>query len=559
MGDTMATVPAVQPPQKLVRAPDPWQYRAQVVGEIATWQPPLGSHDVDIRPGFHLNRARARDLALSNPYAANSAEVIRDAVVGKKFGLAFAPNLKMLGVDPTSSEGEAWVADIEAEWEAYAEGITFDADVTRKSSFTLLMHIVQVGLHVDGEVLGLIRAKPGQMGYLTALQLIEPERLDDLDHSRLSGQNGNEVRYGIERDATGEPIAYHIRDAHPSEARWSSTGKLAEVRRIERFGPNGRPQVLHLFDETRPNMTRGVSREMLSTLKANKMLATYADAELSRQIQSASWAAVIESELNYEEVRQILNQDGANGFDNNLTAALTQHMSHVAGYYQEAGLRYNGSKIVHLVPGEQLKIVQSNIQGAQFEKFERAFLRQLSAGLGVSYEELARDFSDLSYAAARMSIRTIWNRYLRIRAMLCSKFAMPFFSAWLEEALLTKRMPVIGKLKANEASWSQWKHHVCQGAFVSWGMPIIDPVKEYTGKAIALALGLTTMQAEAAAEGRDWADDLEQRSREAKRREALDLNPGGVDPSLTIGGKGSGNSKQGNQQEARQARSDGPG
>jgi lambda family phage portal protein len=542
-------------------APTAWDYRANLVGEIATWQPPLTSADNDIRHGFELTKARARDLALSNPYAANSVEILRDAVVGKKFMLALAPHAPSLGV--TEDEAEEWSNEVEAEWNLYAEGLTHDADATRKSSFTFLMHQVMVGLHVDGEALGLVISKEGQKGYRTCLQLIEPERLDNYNQMQQYQTGINQVRFGVERDEVGEAIAYNIREVHPHETIWSSPAAQYKVKRVERYTDTGRPNALHLFDAPRPNMSRGVSVAMAASLKNMKMLSTFTDAELSRQIQSASWAAVIETEMDYEQAMRVLSQGGVDFSKGNpLTQAAAQHFQEIAPYYQNAGIRYNGAKVAHLLPGEKLQIVQSALQGAQYDQFEKAVLRQLAAGLNVSYESLARDYSGMSYSAARQSMQDIWMRYLRIRQLLTQGFAMPYFSAWLEEAIIRRKVPMLGKqFKPTERGYRLAKHALCQGEFISWGKPIIDPVKERTGQGIALALGLTTMRDEAGAEGDDWLANLKQRSREAKARAALDLNPTGIDPTLVVGGNakspndGSSGGKTGNAQEGRQAKS----
>ncbi|MGE3917881.1 MAG: phage portal protein, partial [Hyphomicrobiaceae bacterium] len=269
-----------------VHVPNPWDYRAQVVGEIACWQPPLVSADRDIEPGFELAKARGRDLALTNPFVANSAEVTRDAIIGRNFALALSPDADFLGV--SAEAADEWQRLVEAEWYRYAEGFTFDVDATRKSTFTFLMHQVQIGMHIDGEVLAIVRAKEGPVGYMTCLQLVEPERLDRHQEQAFKGKDGREVRFGVERDDVGEPVAYHILDGHPSDMRWRRPGASEQARRIERYGENYRPQVLHVFDETRPQMTRGVSNAILATAKASKMLSIFSEAELSRQIQSAS-------------------------------------------------------------------------------------------------------------------------------------------------------------------------------------------------------------------------------------------------------------------------------
>jgi len=539
----------------VMSAPNPWDYRAQIVGEIGGWQPPLVSADRDVMPGFELTKARGRDLQLTDPFVANSGEVLRDAVVGRQFSLALTPAYKLLGA--SIEEAEEWQQIAEADWSMYADGPTFDADATRKSTWTFLMHQVELGLHVDGEALGIVRAKEGAYGYLTCLQLIEPERLDRRQDQQRRLSNGNEIRFGVERDEYGEPIAYHIMDAHPTDVRWTGPGQQDKTRRIERY-VDGRAQVLHVFDEMRPQMTRGASVAMLTSIKRSKMLSTYSEAELSRQIQSASYAAVIETELPYEQAMKVA---GATGFEheNGLTAAAIAHLRAIAPYHHDLGMRYNGSRVLHLLPNEKLKIVNGQLQGGQLEMFERTFLRQLAAGLNVSYEELSRDFSGLTYASGRLSMELIWRRYYRLRAMLVAKLCMPFVAAWMEEAVKTKRIPMLGKEKPTDEGWRRARHAMCIGDFVSWGAPIIDPVKEYTGKGLALSYGFTTLRDEVAAEGGDYLANLEQRSRETKTRERLGLNPGGIDPTLSPGGKAAGNQKSGNPQEGRKARKDGPG
>ena len=546
-----------------VRVPNPWDYRAQVTGEIAAWAPPLMSADRDAMPGFELNKARARDLVMSNPFAVNAAEISRDAIVGRNFALALDPDWEHVGA--SAEAAEEWQRIVEAEWRRYAEGFTFDVDATRKCTFTFLMHQVQFGMHVDGEVLAAVRAKTGETGYVTCLQLIEPERLDRM-HNKQRTPDHNEIRLGVERDEYGEPIAYWILNGHRSDAVWSQPGAsaYAQVQRFER-SINGRPSILHVFDEPRPQMTRGVSLPMLTTLRSMKMLQTFGEAELSRQIQSASYAAVIESEMDYEKAMRLLGTIGGGADVNALTQATYAHMAEVAQYHQSAGLQYNGSKVVHLVPGEKLNIVRGEIQGGQLEMFERAYMRQLAAGLNVSYEELTRDYSNLSYAGGRLGMVNMWRRYYRQRSMLVSKFAMPFVGAWMEEAVMTKRIPMLGKFKPTAEGWKLAKHALVRGDFISWGEPIIDPVKEYTGKGLAMAYGLTTLRDEVASEGGDWRLVLQQRERETKMREKLGLNPGGVDPTLAPGGgstkpeDGGENGKAGNAQEGRKARSDGPG
>jgi lambda family phage portal protein len=537
---------------KDVRAPNPWDHRTMVTGEMASWRPPLTSWDNDIRPGFEVNRARARELALTNPYVANAVETKRDAIIGKKFSLVLLPNAEYLGVD--EDDADAWATEAEAEWNRYAESITFDVDAKRTSTFTFLMHQVQEGMHTDGEVLGIVAWSEGPLGYGTCLQLIEPERLDDKNEQEGTGA---ETRYGIERNEHGAPIAYHIKDAHDADMMWSGPGKATKVTRYARYGRHGRPAVMHCYDEARPGQTRGISRDMLSSLKQAKMLAVFSEAELSRSIMSASWAAVIQTDMQYDQAMNVLGATGGDKYANNLTKASADYLKEIAPYYNKLGLQYNGARVAHLMPGDKLQIVQSQIAGVQHEAFEKAFLKQMAAGLGVSYEELSRDFSGMSYAAARQASEVVWRRYLRLRAMLNQKFCMQFVSAWMEEAITSGRLRMLGKkFEATRQGFAQARYGLCVGEFISWGRPVIDPVKETTGAHMRMVLGLSTLRSEAATTGDDFMTLIRQRAREATERAKYPiLNPGGTDPSLVIGGKAPGSDGA----KGKAARKDGPG
>ena len=68
-----------------------------------------------------------------------------------------------------------------------------------------------------------------------------------------------------------------------------------------------------------------------------------------------------------------------------------------------------------------------------FSALEQALLRYIAAGLGVSYEQLSRDYSKVSYSSARahppMSRGAIlWGR----RKFIASRLAAQMFSCWLE-------------------------------------------------------------------------------------------------------------------------------
>lgn len=514
-------------------SPDPWNNGTRFAQDLLNWQPPLNSADADFKRGWQSDRARARELSWRDPYGLNSVTITQDALVGKHFRLSLKPDADALGVDDTTAH--TWAQMMERDWRRYAEGVTFDADAKRQNTFTLQMRTVVGAFHMDGEALGIVQAKEGHAGYTTCLQLIEAERLTDPTDV---ASRSKRIRHGIESDDMGEPIAYHIRKRHPSDAGWvDGVGLASQVERVPRSTSWGRPIVLHLYDEPRPAMSRGVAR-FVAVARQMKQLATYSEAELERNIIQASFGAVIESQLDYEEAMALLGAKGGSTFGNNLTDAAMDHLKTVAPFYKEVGLKVGGSRVVNLIPGESVKLLQPQGMATDYEKFEAATLRQLAAGLNVPYESLARNFSDTSYSAARMSLADIWRSFLTRREMISQKFAMPFVSAWMEECLVTGRQSLPNGKLATLEEFCKLRHALVRGGFISWTKPLIDPVKERTAQQMGMALGLTTMEAEAAADGDDWDELLMQRKREKERRKELKLDPEDLDPTLMFSGAG---------------------
>lgn len=502
---------------------DPWSEGTRFASELMQWSPTLANAERDWERDWYTQKARARELASRDPYALNSIKISQDALIGKHFRLSLKPNYRRLGVDhPTARE---WAQLIEQEWRSYAESITFDADARRMNTFTFLMRTVVGSLKADGEAVAVIKSKPGHAGYLTCMSILEPERLQDPQVPNIN------VRNGIERDDEGEPIAYHILKRYPGDWRDVRIGEPNRTERVKRWNEWGRPIVLHLYDDARPNMARGVSG-FLAVAQQMKMLSTYSRAELERNIIQASIGAVIETDLNYDEAMRVVGAEGRERFGNSLTAAAIDHMRRIAPWHETLGFKINGSRAAHLVPGEKVHLLQPTGMAGNYEQFETAMLRQFAAGLDVPYESLARNFSDTSYSAARMSLADIWRSYLTSREMICQKFAMPFFAAWLEEAVVTKRVPMPSGKFGTLDEYLAARHDLTRGRFISWTKPLIDPVKERTAQQMGLWMGLTTAEEEVSADGEDYLEILEQRAFEVSERERLGLNPLDYDPTL---------------------------
>jgi lambda family phage portal protein len=482
--------------------------------EIALWRPPLSSADGNTLWDADTLKARARDLGRNNPYADNAVRIRRASVIGRGLRLSLKPDHVTLGI--SFEAASEWANAVERRWELYANSPARHADARRLQTFNELLQTAEACFYLDGEALGALEWKRSPNSpFRTCLHLIDADRLENPN----GAPDGQKLRGGIERDAYGEPVAYHIRNRHRGDGLIGAVSDgWARVRRQTAWG---RPLILHYYDHHRPDLTRGVTR-FASVLRPMKMLAAYDDIELSRAMIQASYAAVIKTQLDYEKAATVMGADALTGFgDNPLVGASLGYMSTIAEFHREAGLTFNGARIPHLLPNEDLEVIQSNAPNSNFADYENAFLRKFSAGLGVDFCELAKNYSEVNYSSLRGAHADIWRHYMCARQAMADGFAWPFFGAWLEEAIDIGEL----SLPAGVTDFYAAKDALCRGRWIGWGKPLIDPLKERKAQEVGLNLGVETLESICAEQGQDWEEVVEQRARERDRMAALGLSP----------------------------------
>lgn len=497
--------------------------------EISMWRPRLASADKAVLKDGATIRARARDLVRNNVHAKNAVRMVRDSVSGSGLKLALNIDWRTLGLKDIEAAAE-WQDHVTRLWEAWAESSEFEADARRQLTFSQLFALADITDFVDGESLAIIEMKQGFGEYLTCLNLVDIDRLSNPQGMMDSGS----LRGGITRDAYGEALAYHIREGHPADVglglnsfTWKTVPRVTEW---------GRPIVLHSFDHGRPEQTRGVS-EFAAAITPMKMLQQYEDTELQSAIVQAAYAAVIKTELDWTSAMQVLGAQvrggSAGGADNPMINMVTAHLTNAAKFYEGQDITWQGSKIPHLMPNESLEVIRSTHPNSNFDNFENNFIRKFAAGLGVEAHELSKNYKDVNYSAARAALLAVWRTYRTRRNRRCSQFAMPFFNAWLEEAV------AIGAVQLPDGvpDYLAAKPYLVKGTFIAWGKPMVDPYKERQAQNLGMQMGVETMQEIAAEEGQNWRDNLDQIAYERQYRQKLgipDPSTPGIDPAMMV-------------------------
>jgi lambda family phage portal protein len=532
-GNTV-TVPAV-PAGDL--AMGPFEAADRLDSSIALWSSPLKSIDAEILPEKPVIDGRARDMLRNDAYIQGGSNLHKDNIVGSHYLLNSRPSSKVvLGAVDDVWEDE-FQSEVEEKWELYSDSSDNWIDATRSNNFTQLVRL-GVGVHfAAGEMLSTVEyIKDDGSPFNTAIQFVD---LDRLSTSPLS-RNDADVREGIRFNKRGAPVAYQIRTQHPSDygPMFGTLGyQLPQWKEVALRKPWGRLQVIHLFETLRPDQSRGLT-DLVTALKATKIGHTWRDLNVQHAVTQAMYAAAITSELPSEQVFSALG-GGALTADKTqelVTNYATGYLSSVAQYAgTNRGLQIDGVKIPHLYPGTKLELLSPGKSGLQPE-FESSLLRYIAASMGVSYEQLSRDYTKTNYSSARAAMNETWKFMQARKKMIADKFATICYRLWLEEAINKNEISAIPKRRAGILYTNDRLNlkfdaiSKCDWIGASRGQ--IDEYKETQAAVLRITSGLSTAEDELARLGKDWRKVYRQLKREMALRETLGLMFTGTDPAV---------------------------
>lgn len=485
--------------------------------EVALWQPHMGSADSALLPGKEMADARMHDALRNDSYVAGGRALHQDNIVGSIFLLNAKPETKVLW----GREDEVWETEyqeeVETKFTLSAESPDCWLDATRMNSLTAQVRLV-VGVYVAaGEVLAVSEwLRDASRPFKTAAHLIETERLSDPMDSFLSWDSRRRLRGGVEKDAMGVPLRYHIRQSaiddwsNPNHNKW----KAVPARK-----PWGRQTVFHAFEQTRVEQSRGVSA-MVAALKEMRMTKDFRSMVLQNAIVNATYAASIESDLPSEAAFAAI---GANS-ESPITKVLSDYLSAIESYSSGAKhLKMGGVKIPHLLPGSHLKLRPAGQGGPLGTEFEASLLRYIAATLGVSYEELSRDYTHTNYSSARAAMLQTWKYMQSRKKMVADRYATWLYRLWLEEMINNNRLETLKR--SNVPSFYEGLNKDAYSAceWIGAGRGQIDELKETEAAIKRINANLSTEEQEIARlHGGDWRKVKRQRLRE----QALDRKIG---------------------------------
>ncbi len=343
--------------------------------------------------------------------------------------------------------------------------------------------------------------------FRTQFRMVSPKRISNPNNT---GDSRN-CRAGVQINDSGAALGYYVsEDGYPGwmPQKWTW---------IPRELPGGRASFIHVFEPVEDGQTRGAN-VFYSVMEQMKMLDTLQNTQLQSAIVKAMYAATIESELDTQSAMDFIL--GANSQEQR--ERLTGWIGEIAAYYAAAPVRLGGAKVPHLMPGDSLNLQTAQDTDNGYSVFEQSLLRYIAAGLGVSYEQLSRNYAQMSYSTARASANESWAYFMGRRKFVASRQASQMFLCWLEEAIVRRVVTLPSKARFSfQEARSAWGN--CD--WIGSGRMAIDGLKEVQEAVMLIEAGLSTYEKECAKRGDDYQEIFAQQVRETMERRAAGLKP----------------------------------
>ena len=474
--------------QEVMPVPRRRMFEGAMVGRLTNdWVTSGSSVDSEIWGSLRMLRNRARQLARDNDYAAQALRTIQSNVVGK--GIPFQAQVKK---QRGNKLDQAVNDQIEQAWQRWCRAQY--CHTAGRLSFADIERLLIRSVAESGEVLVRIIKQPfGGSQVPIALEVLEADWLDDRMSGR-TGENGNEIRMGVEVDRWNRPVAYWFLPKHPGDylVTGSQQAQLGNPVRVPA------DEVIHLFVSTRPGQTRGIPW-MASSIKRMHHLAGYEEAEVIRARASSALMGFITSPEGELQGDDVMDGERVSSFE--------------PGVFK------------YLAPGESVTVPSMNAPDGQFEPFLRSMLRGMSAGLGISYHNLSQDYSQTNYSSSRLALLEERDNWRVLQEWMIESFHQRVFEMWLDLAVLSGAV----QLPLYETDPDRYR----QVRWMPRGWSWVDPQKEITALREAEMAGYVTKAEIIAESGGDIEEVFNQRRRELDLAKELDLTFDTSDPTTS--------------------------
>jgi lambda family phage portal protein len=403
-------------------------------------------------------RTRSRDAVRQMGYA----EAGVDALVTNIVGTGIKPQFTTKNAEFNRQLAEAFL-----EW-------TDEADAEGRLDFYGLQSLSVRSMIEGGDVFSRMRTRLATDGLSVPLQIqvLEAEYVPVEKNS--GGSGANVVRCGVEFDTIGRPFAYHMHRTHPNDGPY-----LAFASPVNTF-PVPAAEVAHLASIRRPGQVRGEPWLTRALVKLND-LDKYDDAQLVRQQIAALFAGFV--------------TDSADEFAGDEADIMGGEVS-ADGATELASLE--PGTIQGLGQGRSINWSDPPDPGNSYLDFMREQKRGVAVSLGILYEQLTGDYSQINDRTFRAAVNefrrrcAMWQHHLVV-----FQWCRPILRRWAELAILSGRVRLPAGVTIGQVARAKW---------VPQGWAYIHPVQDVQSKELEVRAGFKSRASVVSAAG----DDVEQ-------------------------------------------------
>lgn len=353
--------------------------------------------------------ARSREQAVNNDYAKAYIRMCRQNIVGPQGIMLQAQSRDAKGnLDKLANDA------IEAAFDRW--GHRNNCDISGTHSWRAIQASAITSAVKDGEFMfrKIYGADAGEFGF--ALQVLDPQRCHPM-FDVYDLPDGRFVRAGIEFNKYGKPIAYHFTVTKESDAYYNYSYAGLNYHRIDAS------EIIHGFMPEMVGQKRGLPW-MATGLFRLKQLGGFEN------------AAIIAARIGASKMGVIQWKEGR-GPDHDDDDLMNFEMNAEPGEFPI------------LPEGAELHEWNPQYPSGEFATFNKAMLRGIAAGFGVSYNSLANDLEGVNFSSIRQGALDEREHWKELQQWLIESLMQPVFEAWLPRALLAGLITVQGKpLKA---------------------------------------------------------------------------------------------------------------
>lgn len=425
---------------RLTGQPRTRRFDAAGAGRRWSGAPSFGANNSEVLMAAEPVRRRALYFSRNNPHA----------VAGVA---AWVANAVGYGIKPTSAHPDPGArAALQSAWDSWTREADADGVTDHYGQQALLVQ----GLIEAGEAFARLVQTPDGL----RVQGLPPEMIDFADTRELGG--GARVVAGIEFNASGQRVAYHVRPQDPTAA-------------FDTFAPPIRvpaSDIIHLYRPLAAGQVRGISwlAPVLALLHEHDQ---YSDAALmAAKVQAMMCGFLV---------------------DQNGTGTGSPFEGEQVGSVMDTGLEPGTLRF--LPPGWDVKF-NSPATMEQGAEFAASQLRAIAAGLGVPEHLLTGDLSNANYSSLRAGMVAFRQRLEPIQhGIIIHQMVRPIWRRFVTTQILSGRIDA-RDFETNPEAW-------LAAEFYPPPMQWVDPLKDAEATATMIAGGLKSRRQAVAELGYD--------------------------------------------------------